>query len=170
MININRPIITVCILITALLSQSNAFAASDETDIDISVTHTEYVNFTGTAPGASKFYDNDDLVNFIFPIAVNLGTMGLESNVAGDCDMNFSTLNSFRLLHTLNNQNLSDNSILYEGQTFSQASNQVLTIPCNTTPTDLNFILTGGISLVGIDFLIPSGVYRDVVTVTVTTQ
>ena len=170
MININRPIITVCILITALLSQSNAFAASDETDIDISVTHTEYVNFTGTAPGASRFYDNDDLVNAIFPIAVNLGTMGLESNVAGDCDLNFSTLNNFRLLHTISNQNLSDYRILYEGQTFDQASNQVLTIPCNSTPTNLDFILTGGISFVGIDPFVQAGVYRDIVNVIVTTQ
>ena len=146
-----------------------AFATTDSTVIDISHTYTPYVNFTGTAPGASRFYDNDDLVNFIFPLSVNLGTMGLESNVGGNCDINFTTANDFKLRHTVSNNNLGNYSIQYEGEVFNEASNPQLELPCTSAATDINFILNG-ISFSGFDFFIAAGVYQDVVNVVVTTQ
>lgn len=155
--------------IAALVVPHMTKADTDSTDITISHTYTPYVNLIGTAPGASRFYDNDDIVNFIFPITVNLGTMGLESNVSGDCDLDFTTANGFRLLHMVSGQNLANYEVLYEGQSFSQSANPGLTIPCNTTPTDIDFRILG-LSLAGFDFLIPAGVYQDIVTVTVTTQ
>ena len=125
------------------------------------------MNFTGAAPGASRFYDNADVANFIFPVQVNLGTMGLASNVSGDCDLEFSTINNFKLLHTVSNKNLSDYSILYEGEVFEETSNSQITRNCNLAPTDLDFVLNGW-TLAGFDFFIDAGIYRDVVTVTVT--
>jgi len=146
-----------------------AYAATETTVIDISHTYTPYVSLTGTAPGSSRFYDNDDLVNFVFPLSVNLGTMGLESNVGGNCDLNFTTANNFKLLHTVTSNNLGDYSIQYEGQVFNEASNPQLVMPCTSAATDLNFILNG-ISFSGFDFFIQDGVYQDVVSVVVTTQ
>ena len=146
-------------------------AASDQTDIELSLTHTEYVKLTGTAPGSSRQYDNNDIANWIFPSVVDLGTMGLESNVGGNCDLNFSTLNNFQLLHTVSGNRLTKYKILYQNQEFGRTSNPTLTIPCTTLPTTIQFtptqIVFGNIFPA---LLIESGNYRDVVTVVVTTQ
>lgn len=169
MINIKTPkyFLLSALLLTSLNSASHA--ATDSTVIELSHTYFPYVNFTGTAPGASRFYDNDDLAFLIFPLSVNLGTMGLESNVGGTCDLNFTTANDFKLRHTVSNNNLGDYTIQYKGQTFSEASNPTLQLPCTSTATNLNFIING-ISFAGFDFLLQAGVYQDIVTVVVTTQ
>ena len=169
MTKIKIPLSTGLIFIAASFFSQSTFAETDTTVIDISHTYTPYVNFTGTAPGASRFYDNDDLVNFIFPLSVNLGTMGLESNVGGNCDLNFTTQNDFKLRHTVNNGNLGNYSIQYEGQVFNEANNPQLELPCTSAATDLNFILNG-ITFSGFDFLLAAGVYQDIVSVVVTTQ
>ncbi len=166
---LNKPLKTAITFLLTVFAFSTTNAATDSTEITLSHTYEPYVKFTGTAPGASRFYDNNDVADYIFPVQVNLGTMGLASNVSGDCDLDFSTLNNFKLLHTVSNQNLSNYSIMYQGQSFEEISNPQLTIPCNTTPTDIDFILNGP-TLAGIDFYIAAGTYRDVVTVTVTTQ
>ena len=149
--------------------QSNA--ATDQTDIELSYTYTPYVKLIGTAPGSSRQYDNNDIANWIFPSVVDLGTLGLESNVTGSCDINFSTLNNFNLLHTVSGNSLTKYKILYQAQEFGLASNPTLTIPCNTIPTTLEFtptqIVFGNLWPA---LLIESGIYRDVVTVVVTTQ
>ena len=165
---LNNPLNTaIAFLLT--VSAFSTQAATDNTEITLSHTYDPYVNFTGTAPGASRFYDNGDVYNFIFPVQVNLGTMGLASNVSGDCDLNFSTQNDFKLRHTVSNDDLADYRIVYRNATYDETSNPQLSISCNTTPTDLDFILVGW-SLAGFDAFIPAGVYRDIVTVTVTTQ
>jgi len=156
--------------IAALVVPHMTKADTDSTDITISHTYTPYVNLIGTAPGASRFYDNDDLVNTIIPIPVNLGTMGLASNISGNCDLNFTTANNFKLIHTQFPDNLANYRLLYQNATFDASSNLPLSLPCNTTPTDIDFILTGAISLAGEDAFLLAGVYRDIVTVTVTTQ
>lgn len=164
-----RPLkITLLSIISCCLAYST-YAANDSAVIDISHTYTPYVNFTGTAPGASKFYDNDDLVNFIFPLTVNLGTMGLESNVGGNCDLNFTTQNNFALEHTIIPTTGGDYTINYQGQSFSSANNPTLTTPCTTAATDIDFILNNN-TIIGFDNFIPSGVFQDIVNVVVTTQ
>jgi len=169
MIKLKNPIQTAFLyIVTALISASTS-AATDETVIDISHTYTPYVNFTGTAPGASRFYDNDDLVNFIFPLTVVLGTMGLESNVGGNCDLEFSTLNNFELQHTIIPTTGGDYTINYQGETFTDGNNPTLTIPCTTAPTEISFRLNN-LTIIGFDNSIPSGVFKDIVTVIVTTQ
>lgn len=170
MIKIMKPLKLLSVaLIATSFSYITYAATTDKAVIDISTSYAPYVNFTGTAPGASRFYDNDDLVNFIFPLSVNLGTMGLESNVGGNCDINFTTANGFQLLHTINNRNLGDYTIQYKGEVFSQSSNPQLELPCTSSATDLNFILNG-ISFSGFDFFIDAGIYQDIVNVVVTTQ
>ena len=153
------------------LLSSQAYAATDQTDLELNYTYTPYVKFVGTAVGASRQYDNDDIANWIFPSVVNLGTLGLESNIGGSCDINFSTLNNFDLLHTVSGSSLTKYKILYQAQEFSLDNNPTLSMPCTSIPTDINFeptqIVFGNLWP---ELLIESGIYRDVVTVVVTTQ
>ncbi|MEE9326853.1 MAG: hypothetical protein V3U71_06105 [Cocleimonas sp.] len=146
-------------------------ATSDQTEIDINVTHTPYVKLIGSAPGSSRFYGNNDIANWIFPSIVDLGTMGLESNVAGNCDMNFSTINNFRLLHTASNNSLTKYKVIYQNTDFSITNNPTLNIPCNTIPTTIEFsptqIVFGNIFPA---LLIEAGIYQDTITVVVATQ
>lgn len=165
----NKPLKTAIAFLLTVSAFSTTNAATDTAEITLSHTYDPYVNFTGTAPGASRFYDNGDVYNFIFPATVNLGTMGLESNISGDCDIDFTTMNGFKLEHTVSNESLSNYRIEYQGETFEEGNNPQLTIPCSSTPTDLDFVLIG-LSLSGFDLFIPAGIYRDVVSVTVTTQ
>jgi len=151
-----KPLIySAVITLTTGFSTTSYAATTDQSVIDISTTYTPYVNFTGTAPGASRFYDNDDIVNFIFPLTVVLGTMGLESNLSGDCDLEFSTLNNFELKHTVIPTSGGEYTINYQGETFNAADNPILSIPCNTTPTDISFILNN-LTVIGFDNFIPS--------------
>ena len=165
----NNPLHKVIFSLAILLNSTFSHAATDNTVIDFSHTYTPYVNLVGTAPGAERFYDNDDLVNFIFPLSVNLGTMGLQSNIGGDCDLEFSTLNNFELKHTVIPTTGGEYTINYQGQSFNANSNPILTIPCTTAPTDINFILNN-LTIIGFDNFIPSGLFQDIVTVVVTTQ
>lgn len=154
-----------------LLASSHTFSATDQTDIEFSYTYTPYVKLIGTAPGSSRQYDNNDIANWIFPSIVDLGTLGLESNVGGSCDVNFSSLNNFDLLHTQSGNSLTKYKLLYQSQEFGLSSNPTLSIPCNTVPTTIEFtptqIVFGNLFPA---LLIESGIYRDVVTVVVTTQ
>ena len=167
MINVKTLIASGILLATGAV----AFAASDTTQIDLSVTHVPYVKLIGTAPGSSRFYGNNDIANWIFPSIVDLGTLGLETNVGGNCDINFSTLNNFDLLHTVSNNSLTPYKILYQSQEFGPATNPTLSLPCDTVPTTIEFtptqIVFGNLYPA---LLIEAGVYSDTVTVVVTTQ
>lgn len=169
MIKLKKPLslALITIFISSILNVANA--TTDNTVIELSHTYTPYVNFTGTAPGASRFYDNDDLVNFIFPLTVVLGTMGLESNVGGNCDLEFSTLNDFELKHTIIPTSGGEFTINYQGQTFTKGNNPIISTPCTTSATDLSFELNN-LTIIGFDNFIPSGLFKDIVTVVVTTQ
>lgn len=150
---------------------SGAIAATDSSVIEISHTYTPYVKFTGTAPGISRFYDNNDVVPILFGVSTNIGTLGLESNVGGNCNIDFTTANNFELIHTDtgNDTSFGEYNIQYESKTFSRSSNPQLELLCTSAATDLNFIISGP-SVGGIDALVAAGVYQDVISVTVTTQ
>ncbi len=155
-----------------LLSLSSlTYSATKQVDIEFQVTHTPYVHFTGTAPGSTRVYDNDDIANWIYPVVVDIGTLGLESNVTGNCDISFSTLNNFDLLHTGSGNSLIKYKVLYRSQEFSQTSNTPVTTLCNSLPTALQFKATG-YYLGGIwgGVFMQSGIYQDIITVTVVTQ
>ncbi len=166
---INAKTLVACISLSVF--SASIQAKTRQTDIELTLTHTEYVKLTGTAPGSSRQYDNNDIANWIFPSVVDLGTMGLESNVGGNCDLNFSTLNNFELLHTVSGNSLTKYKVLYQNQEFGRTSNPTLTIPCTTLPTNIQFtptqVVFGNIFPA---LFIQSGNYRDVITVVVTTQ
>lgn len=170
MIKIIKPIkFIIAALVATSFSYITYASTNDKAVIDISTTYAPYVNFTGTAPGSSRFYDNSAVIQFIFPVLTNLGTMGLESNVGGSCNINFTTKNNFELIHTLNNSTFGDYDIQFRGETFNQSNNPEIELPCTSEATDLNFIMNG-LSLGGIDYFIDAGTYQDIITAVVTTQ
>ena len=167
---VNTPLKTAIAFLLFVSTSSMTKAATDSTDITLSYTYAPYVSLTGTAPGASRFYDNSEITNSGAPLPVNIGTMGLESNVGGACDLIFSTANGFKLKHTITGNNLGNYKILYKGVEFNETSNPQLQLPsCTSAATDIDFELNA-FSLSSIDFFLDSGIYRDVITVIVTTQ
>ncbi len=163
-----KALMTSCVLLIPIASN---FAATDTTVINMSTTYTPYVNFTGTAPGSSRFYSNNDIANWIFPNVVDLGTLGLESNIGGNCDINFSTQNNFRLLHTVSGNSLTKYKVIYQSLNFSDTSNPTLTTPCTTLPSTMEFSPTQIVwgNLFPTAWIEP-GIYQDIVNITVTTQ
>ncbi len=169
MISVRKLIATSLLL---LLNTNNVtFAASDTAEINVNVNYVPYVKLTGSAPGSTRYYSNNDIANWIFPSVVDLGTLGLESNITGNCDISFSTQNNFKLLHTVSGNSLTKYKILYQSQNFSDTSNPTLTTPCTTVPTTIEFaptqIVWGNLFP---SVLIEPGIYQDIVTVVVTTQ
>lgn len=151
-----------------LIPTSAIVAVEDSTTIDLEYTHTEYVNLTGTAVGASKFWTVDD----VQPVGNNprgprvlIGTLGLESNVGGDCDLDFSTQNNFRLRHIISNQRLTNYRLRYRGTNITRNRNRQMTVPCNFNPSNFQFQSTGNFRQNP-----QAGVYQDIITVTVTSQ
>ena len=154
-----------------LIFVASSFATTDTAIINLSTTYAPYMKFSGTAPGSSRSYGNSDIANWVFPNSFDLGTLGLESKISGDCDINFSTQNNFSLLHTISSSNLTKYKVIYQSQEFSGTSNPTLTTPCTTLPTTMKFaptqLVLGNSSPTA---LIESGVYQDVVNITVATQ
>ncbi len=144
------------------------FAAEDATDIQIDVTHTPYVNLIGTAVGASRYYTENE----VKPVGnrrrgprVLIGTLGVEANVPGDCTLEFSTQNNFRLRHILSNQRLTNYRLRYNRTNITRRRNRTMTVPCNLTPRNIQWQAVGNFRN-----NVRPGIYRDIITVTVTTQ
>lgn len=174
-----KPLNIALKLFLMILFSTTSYAATDETIIDLSYNYTPYVNFTGTAAGASRFYDNGQLANGFTTVWVNLGTLGLESNVPGNCDLSFSTNNNFTLLNTsstggnLGGGSLGAYSLRYRNQIFGNAANPSninTTLPCTSLATPIDFKLNRNFSFVGFNQAIRAGVYQDIVNIVVTTQ
>jgi len=159
---------TITAIMTLLISTSAIVAVEDTSTIDLEFTHTEYVNLIGTAVGASRFWTVDD----VQPVGnrrrgprVSIGTLGLESNATGDCELDFSTQNNFRLRHTVTNQRLSNFRLRFRGTNITRRRNRQMTVPCNFNPRNFQFQTTGNFRQNP-----QAGVYQDIITVTVTTQ
>ena len=144
-------------------------AAVDSTDIELNLDVPEYVNIIGTVVGASKYYTADEIGP---TVAINrgdwitLGTLGFESNNSGDCDVEFSTQNNFRLRHTVTNQRLTNYRLRYEGSVISRTRNQQNVYPCNLAASDFEFQKIGAFWRENTQ----DGVYQDTVTITISTQ
>lgn len=157
------------LMIAALLSTSFSigYAATETTYIDLSVIHDEYVKLVGTVVGSDKTFSVDD----IEPAGtrgpgptISLGTMGLETNLTGTCDLDFSSINNFRLRHTTSNRRLTNYRLNYKSNRINRR-NRTMSVPCNSTLSSLDFTATGNFRQ-----NVQSGIYSDTVTVVVTTQ
>jgi len=106
MIKLNPTLAAGVLFAVINISPADGWAATEHSDIQINVIHDEYVRIVGTAAGASRMYSNYDVATWIFPNTVDLGTIGLESNMSGNCDFSMTTINNFRLLHTVTGESL----------------------------------------------------------------
>ncbi len=161
------------ILSVSLLLLSSVFslkAAQDTTDIHINTNVPEYLNFIGTAAGVTKYYTVEE-IEFTGgtnrgPI-ISLGTLGLESNMLGNCDIEVSAKNNFRLRHVTTNDRLTHYRLRWKGEVMSGnpvRSNQ-FTTTCSSSADVISFQTVA--------YFNPNpqaGLYQDIVTVTVTTQ
>ncbi len=142
------------------LVTSSAFAATDSTDIQINVTKDAFVNLVGSAVGSTNSFTTDD----IDASTVSLGTLGLESNSAGDCDMTFASANAFKLINAGSGNDLGTYSIKYAGATHTVGAANTHTQSCNTVASAFE------LESPAMPATVDAGVYSDTVTVTVVTQ
>ena len=148
-------------------------ATDDSTNIRLRYKHVEYLNLTGTAVGASKDFTANQLIPSK-PIGqstdssnqpINLGTLGLKSNIQGDCTLGFSTSNDFRLVHQTLGQTLTSYQLRYRNTDISRAKNTQLKLPCTSPSSNIDF------KAIGVLTKVPNkGVYQDIVRITVTSE
>lgn len=149
-----------------LFTSSLAFAATDTKTIDIEVTQGDFVELTGSAMDGNV--KTVTLASIQAGTASTIGTLGVNSNLAAtaNCDISFSTINNFRLRHETSGDTLRNYFLTYNGANISSNgdadANQ--TLGCQEVATNLNFTPSGTLLANA-----PSGVYKDTVTVTITT-
>lgn len=159
------PKIFISILI--LFLANSIFATENTATIDLSVTHTEYVSLTGTVVGANRVFSDDDVrpqSNGQRGPKVELGTLGVKSNIPGNCTLSLTTANGFRLRHINTNQRLAGYRLLYQGQRFNRRNSDI-TQSCNTDPSPLEFSTNKNYRNT-----MQTGIYQDKVTIVVTTE
>ncbi len=158
-------IASMILIALSVLMVNTARAAGESTDIQVRVIYDQYVRLSGTAVGASRTFSVDDVKppDGSKPL-LSLGTLGLESNFAANCTMDFSTQNNFKLRHTVSNKRLTRYILKYRNKRITRTKNS-LDLPCNTTPSVLAFRRRGKFRN-----NVKSGIYADIVTITVTTQ
>lgn len=163
------------LLFTLLFVTSNNYvhAADDSTQIRLSYKHIEYLNFTGTAVGAAKDFSANELIpanssgqsTISSNQSINLGTLGLNSNIPGDCTLDFSTSNNFRLVHQTLGQTLTSYQLNYRNTNISQGNSNQIVLPCTSPLSNIGFKATDAISNAP-----TKGVYQDIVRITVTSE
>ncbi len=134
--------------------------------LDLNVTYTHYVTLLGSAVGATKYF----LIEDIKPLSggrpkVTIGLLGLESNLSGSCTLNFSTQNNFKLKHTVSNKRLTRYILKYKGKRISKNKPTIVLSSCNVPASPLKLKRKGAFKN-----NVKSGIYQDIVTITVTTQ
>ncbi len=147
-------------------TSSIAMAASDTTDITINVTKDAYVNLLGSLnSNTTKTLTEADVNGAAF----TLGTLGAESNTVAGCDVSFSSLNDFKLVHGVDAtkflHDANQYTVAWEGSTISSgAANTVALADCNTVASDM--IMTSP----NLPAVVQAGTYSDKLTVTIVTQ
>ena len=136
------------------------------TDINLSFSHIEFVNLTGTLVGATRYFDMD----YIRPPSgaagpkVDLGTLGLDSNIPGNCIIRFDSANTYKFRHTISNKRLARYRLWYRGKKLTNKRNEITT-PCSFAPEMVQLSTTRRFRK-----RIKSGLYQDILTITVITE
>ena len=150
--------------ILILGSSYGAYAVQRSTNINLNVTHIEILKFIGSAPNINKIFSVADIkpVGGVRP-TVTIGTLGLESNIPGNCTLTFSTFHNFRLKHTVSNKRLTGYRLEYRNKRITKKKNKVMTVPCDYAPSDLDFRTKGPFRQ-----NVKAGFYSDTITIIVT--
>ncbi len=154
--------------VSLLVIPSVIFSAEDKTSIQLSVVSLGYVKFSGSLVDTSHYFSEVQVrPNHSQKPGpkILLGTLGLQSNITGDCTLNFSSENNFGLRHVSSNKKLSDYFLNYRNKNITKNQNHSMSVPCNFKPENVNFYTTG-------QYLeeIEPGVYSDTVRVEVEIQ
>jgi hypothetical protein len=149
-----------CVITLFLLSHSVSFSATNTTDIELAVTENATVKLIGTAVGSQHNFTVDDLDN----TTVSLGTLGVQSNFAGNCMMIISSLNNFKIKNMLSGDDLGVYSVNYRGNSYTAGVPNYFTQSCNIVPSPLDLVSPH------IPADIPAGLYYGSLVITVITQ
>ncbi len=144
---------------------SMVYAASDNKNLDINVTHIEFLRFIGSAADATRYLSPDQIRgasnNGPHP-TISLGTLGLESSISGICTLVFESVHDFELKPSQGNAIFAKYKLDYKGNTI-QLSNPTMTLPCSSPPSSIDFTAVGKMKNKA-----KAGGYSDIVTITVT--
>lgn len=152
-------------------SHTVALAATDTKSIELEVIKDTFVQLTGSAVDGNTKNINIDSIKAGNP--TNLGTVGISSNIAAgagntaDCTISFSTLNNYSLNHETSGTSLSKFLLTFQNKTVSDNAdaNKDMSINCNLAPAELKFAPAGAVLA---DGAIEAGVYKDTITLTIT--
>lgn len=148
-----------------LATSTVAFAATDNGSININVTQSEFVALTGTAfdntAAAPATFTTTQLDGSFTGAALSLGTVGLDSNLLGNCNIQFNSTNSFSFKD--GTTTLVGYGLTYDGAAVAAATNIPKT--CQFTAAALTLKASAALPVAN---LIAAGTYSDVITVTVT--
>jgi len=141
-----------------LATSSVALAATDTKSVQINVTQSEFVNIIGTALTNVNTFDSSQMNGS----PISLGDLGLDSNLAGGCDISFASTNGY-LLNNGSGATLVSYELTFAGLPIPPVP-VPLAIPCQFTPDALTFASTSALPAAN---TIAAGTYSDVVTITV---
>lgn len=151
-------------LATSLLLALSSAALAVDRNIELVASEGELLELYGDAFGEPKALD---MATIKAGTVISLGGVGVKSNIAGDCDVNFSTTNDYKLSHTtITGEVLTSFSLKYAETTFNRNNSTAVTTSCNVSPTALT------LNPVAVDATrtIEAGTYKDTIIVTVTTS
>ena len=144
-----------------LATSSVALAATSTSSVEIQVTQSEFANLIGTAIAAPHTFTSADMV---VGTSHSLGSLGIDSNLAGSCNMVFSSANGYKLNlgGTLAGATLVDYALSFDGTPI--VANTVNSL-CALPEAPLSFAATTALPAAN---TIAAGTYSDVVTIVVT--
>ena len=133
------------------------YAATDSSTINLQVVYAPYVKIIGTSLGKKVIDVSDIRANNV----VNIGVLGLESSIIGDCSLAISSLKGFTLEYSQGKQTLADYQLEYGSNIIT--SNVTLVMPCNTPTAPKGFK-----AITKVKNNPRPGMYSDTITLTVT--
>jgi hypothetical protein len=147
--------------LTLFLLVSGVYATSNISDIQLSFVKGNYLVLTGTAVGSVHNFSFDEIENN----TVSLGTLGLSSSSSANCTVKFSSVNGYKLRHTVSNNVLTNYTVKYKNTDFSNPWwTPTLYTSCNTADSIVEMTVSS------LPSSSESGIYRDIITVTIATQ
>ncbi len=151
------------ILATSLFLALSSTAIAIDRNIELVVAEEQLLELYGDAFGEPKALDMETIKAGTI---ISLGGVGVKSNIAGNCKVNFSTTNDYKLSHTtIIGKVLTSFSLKYENTVFNKNNSTAVTTSCNLSPT----ALTLNPKAVDAATKIEAGTYKDTIIVTVTT-
>ena len=158
-----KNILSVLITVMFGFLTCSAMAATDTKTINLQVVQGTYAELTGSAVDGG--IGNINMNSITNNKTISLGTLGVKSN-GSDCSIAFSTVNNFALKHDFSGALLKRYKLNYLGNTLSSNSETKIKLDsCVMSATALDFISVGATPSE-----IEDGLYKDIVTIILTTE